>query len=416
MIKKLRIKFICINMLLVTLMLGLIFSMVFFFTRKDLEEDSIAMMQEIAASPMQQFQPGATGSDLSLPYFTLELGRDGEILQTGGGFFDLSDDEMLSELLAAVRENEESTGVLPKYSLRYCEVYTPTGHYIVFADMSSEQNTINSLVRTCALIGLASLIVFLGISILLSIWAIRPVETAWKQQRQFVADASHELKTPLTVILTNAVMLQEYEQTSGGSTPFSENIVTMSQQMKELIENLLSLARVDNGIPKAEQVRLNFSEVVDNAILPFEALFYENGLELQTETEPNLFVTGSPTRMRQLIEIFLDNAQKYAPSGTFVRVSLRRTSGHCCLLTVSNPGDPLNKEQLENLFKRFYRMDEAHTRDGSYGLGLSIAEGIVTEHHGKIWAESENGITSFCVKLRLANGGQPAAPLSQSGI
>ena len=402
MIRKLRIKFVCINMLIVTLMLCLIFGLVYHFTKTNLEEDSIAMMESIASDPMQQSMPGGSDSELRLPYFSLELGRDGEILQTGGGFFDLSDDAMLEDVVSAVKESGQSEGVLKEYSLRYCETYTPNGHYIIFADMTSEESTINNLMNTCILIGIGSFIIFLGISLLLSKWAVKPVEQAWKQQRQFVADASHELKTPLTVILTNATMLQEKEREEEDPTPFASNIVTMSEQMKELIESLLTLAKVDNGIPKAEQVKLNFSSLVEDSILPFEALFYENNLEIQTKIEENLFVKGSESRLRQVMEVFLDNAHKYAPAGSTVEVSLRRTGGHC-LLSVSNPGEPMSKEQLQLIFKRFYRLDESHHREGSYGLGLSIAEGIVQEHHGKIWAESENGLITFYVKLKLAS-------------
>ncbi len=404
MIQKLRIKFVCVNMLIVTMMMCIILVAVYHFTSVNLEQDSISMMQSIAVSPSQRSLPGTRGNslDLNLPYFSLELGKNGEIIQAEGGFFDLSDMEMLEEVLNIVRSGSESVGVLPEYNLRYCETYTPTGHFIVFADMSSEQNTLRNLMKNGILIGLASLVVFLFLSILLSRWAIKPVETAWKQQRQFVADASHELKTPLTVIITNAAMLQEVEQAQGTVNPFSSNIVTMSAQMKELIESLLSLARVDAGLPKSEMTHLDLSDLIEDTILPFEALFYENHLEISTQIEPGLFVVGNPSRLRQVSEIFLDNARKYATPHSTVTISLRRVSGRYCQLTVSNPSDPMDKQELEHIFKRFYRADSAHTRDGSYGLGLPIAEGIVNEHHGKIWAEAENGITSFHVRLKLA--------------
>lgn len=402
MIKRLRVKFVCINMTIVTLMLCIIFALVFYFTRMNLEQDCISMMQNIAASPMRQFIPGGEGSDLNLPYFSLELGPNGEVLEAGGGFFDLSDDQVLQQMVLEARKSAEHVGVLKDYNLRYCEIYTPTGHYIVFADMTSEQNTIRSLVKNCALIGGGSFLIFLGLSVLLAFWAVKPVEKAWKQQRQFVADASHELKTPLTVILTNAAILRESEGVLPQS-PFAGNILTMSQQMKELIESLLSLARVDNGIPKAERARLDFSTLVEDALLPFEALFYENGLAVETRVEPNLFVSGSEARLRQVVEIFLDNARKYALPHSTVTVALRRVGGRYCQLTVSNPGEPMTKEELSNIFKRFYRRDQAHTRDGSYGLGLPIAEGIVKEHRGRIWAESQGGITSFHVRLHLGN-------------
>ncbi len=401
MIQKLRIKFVCVNMVIVTLMMCIILAAVYHVTQASLEAESISMLQSIAVSPTQRNKPGSVNNNASLPYFSLELGKNGEIIQTSGGFFDLSDSTVLEDVVEAVRSKGESTGVLLEYNLRYCETYTPLGHYIVFADMTSELNTLHDLLKNGILIGLAGLVLFLVISILLSIWAIRPVETAWKQQRQFVADASHELKTPLTVIITNAAMLQEMENSMGMQSPFSQNIVTMSAQMKELIEGLLTLARVDNGLPKKEMDRVNLSRMLEDTLLPFEALFYENGMEIHTGIEPDLWVTGVESRLRQVAEIFLDNARKYASPRTYVSVQLHRVSGRMCQLTVSNPGAHIDKEQLENIFERFYRLDSAHTRDGSYGLGLPIAEGIVKEHNGKIWASSENGMVSFHVRLKL---------------
>ena len=151
------------------------------------------------------------------------------------------------DLIVRARSSHQKVGVIKEYGFRYYKTNTPYRCSLVFADISSETAALKGLVRTCALIAGLSFILFLAISIWLSGWAVRPVEKAWKQQRQFVADASHELKTPLTVIMTNAELLQSSGCGEEKQRRFSEAILAMSRQMRGLIEQMLDLARADSG-------------------------------------------------------------------------------------------------------------------------------------------------------------------------
>ena len=396
MIKRLRVKFVCINMLIVVIMLSVIFGTVFTMTRKNLEQESIQMMQTVAKNPLQLIRPDENRADLTLPYFSLELDSNGKLRSTGGGFFDLSDDAFLQELVELANRDGGETGVLEEYRLRYCRETTPFAQFLVFADISSEYSTMENLVVNCILIGFGSILVFLGISIALSFWAIKPVEQAWMQQRQFVADASHELKTPLTVILTNAELMQENPDKT-----FSDNILTMSHKMKGLVESLLELARIDNGIPKEEFEPVDLSRIVDDSVLPFEPMYYEKGLRLSVSLQDGITVKGSPGHLSQVIQILLDNGLKYAPAESEVRLILRESGRKSCLLTVENPGEEIPKEELQSLFKRFYRRDEVRCINGSYGLGLPIAAGIVEKHQGKMWAECRDGNIAFYIQLPM---------------
>ena len=239
----------------------------------------------------------------------------------------------------------------------------------------------------------------MGLSILLARWAVRPVEAAWQQQRQFVADASHELKTPLTVILTNAELLQGPASTPDRTAHAASSILTMARQMRALVEQLLTLARSDSGSQRPALTPLDLSQLIQTRILPFEALFYERGLRLRDEITDGLRVSGDAQTLGQVVDILLDNAQKYATGGEVI-VRLQPQSHGRCLLTVTNEAPPLSQAELANLFKRFYRADPARSASGSFGLGLAIASQAVEAHHGRIWAACHGSTITFSVLLR----------------
>lgn len=404
MLRRLRIKFICINMVIVTAMLGLVFGLVLHFTQQSMEQQSVSMMQSIGLNPMQLGRPNERPDEVRLPYFALQIGEHGNLMAAGGGYYDLSDEAFLRELVDKAVSTGEETGVIDEYSLRFCRIAVPNAQCIVFADISAERTTMAQLWRTCLAIGGVSFLAFLLISLLLARWAVKPVDKAWSQQRQFVADASHELKTPLTVIMANAELLQSPDYGENARGQFADNILTESQQMRGLVEGLLDLARVDNGAAGRTMTEVHFSKVVSDAILPFEPVFFEKGLTLEGDVAEGIRLKGSESHLKQVTDILLDNAQKYSsPEGT-TRVTLKRQNRNHCLLSVSNQGEAIPPEDLKNIFKRFYRGDKARSGSHSYGLGLAVAQGIVREHHGKIWAESGEGVNTFFVYLPVIGG------------
>ena len=222
----------------------------------------------------------------------------------------------------------------------------------------------------------------------------------WTAHGLSIANASHELKTPLTVILTNAELLQNPNCRAESSGRLSENILIVARQMRGLVEGLLELSRIDNGDMKTVMEPLNWGTLAETSVCLFEPLYFEHGLQLIDEIDGDVKVRGSEMHLKQVVDILLDNALKYAAPQTEVRISMQKQRNHCTL-TVSSHGDPISPEDLKQIFKRFYRTDQSRNQSGSYGLGLSIAESIVTEHHGKIWAQSEDGMNSFYVRLPL---------------
>ena len=396
MIKRLRLKFIVINMGIATILLSAILGLVFYFTSANLETESIRMMERIASQPFQMNAPGELGEDVRLPFFTLQLGPHGELLDASGGYYDLSDDAFLGGLAQAAAASPRRLGVLEEYNLRYYRSDAPMSRFLVFADISSERATLDGLRRTCLLIGGLSFLAFLWVSVLLSKWAVRPVERAWQQQRQFVAAASHELKTPLTVIMTDAELLQDGGQNAASQAGFLSNILTMSRQMRALIEQMLELARTDSAESHLVLHPVDLSGLTARSLLPFEPLFFEQGLTLISQVDEGITVSGDEEALRRVLEILLDNAQKYSSPGGETQVTLHRRGRNHCALTVANQGEPIPPEARR---QRFYRADPARSRNGSFGLGLSIAEGIVAQHHGTIDVTCAGGFNRFRAEL-----------------
>lgn len=399
MLKRLRIKFIIINMTIVTAMLCIIFTMVLHFTQQNLERSNLSMMRNMLLETGPHDRPDFPPDQSNLPFFILGSGPEGVLRVRGPEFFDLSD-EALERLKDIIKESGEDHGIIAQYKLRFLRGGGPKDDKFIFSDISVELDTVKTLRRNCILIGLASFFAFLGISILLARWAVKPVELAWTEQKQFVADASHELKTPLTVIMANAEFLLDESYSPQSRLGFAESILTMSRHMRSLVEELLELARADSAADRKLHQPLDLSSLLTGAALPFEALYFEKGLELQCCIDEGLLVRGRADQLRQLAEILLDNAHKYSACPGTVQLTLSK-QGRQALICVANPGDEIPKAELKNIFKRFYRLDAARLRDGSFGLGLSIADSIVRAHRGKIWAESSQGENRFFVQLPL---------------
>lgn len=399
MIRRLRIKLVCVVMSIAMVLLACILGLVIRFNITAARDQSISMLRTIAAAPFQLGSPSEPTQTARLPFFLVQIGPKGEMLAVSGGSFDLSDRALLTRLISDVLRADAETGELAEYDLRYLKTGSAVGQTIVFADMTAEQASIRNMIGSCIVIFLLGSVAFFGLSLLLADRVVRPVEQAWAQQRQFVADASHELKTPLSVIMANAELMQD--GSADDQLSCAQNILTMSYQMRTLVENMLEMARVDNGTLHVSFRELDLSQLVRDAALSFHLLYEERGLRLECDISEDISIRGSEQHLFQVLDVLLDNAEKYTFPQSTVRVSLRESGRHC-LLTVSDPGEPIGAADLKNIFKRFYRADKARPCNGSYGLGLAIAQGIVQMHGGKIWAESKGGYNSFYVQLPVS--------------
>lgn len=399
MIRRLKIKFVCIFMVIVTIMLGIIFGTIISMTHKTIEQHSISAMRDIA-TPKPYDAPDGKAEQTMLPHFSLVITPDGEFIADDKGLFDLSDKEYLNTLLEYAENSEAESGIVPDTTLRFFRNKTPMGDSYIFTDISAEKDMLESLYRTSVIIGVSAFLLFFLISIFLAKWAVKPVEEAWNKQKQFIADASHELKTPLTVITTNAELIKS-DELHENKDKFTDNILVMSKQMRGLVESMLEIARLDDGKLKKEFKDFDLSEVAGDAVLPFEALFFEKEQKFTSEIEEGIKINGNVEQIKQVIDILLDNAHKYSPEGGSVSLTVKKQGRNHCRITVRNEGETISEEELNNIFKRFYRGDKTRHMCNSYGLGLSIAESIVKDHSGKIFAESKGGINKFTVQLSI---------------
>lgn len=407
MIRKLRRKFILINMMLVSLVLIIVFTSICFFSYQRMKAESYDVMKRVMdnkegkAPPMLEIggRPPHKAAPM-LPSFSVLLDGNGKIISETRENVVVSD-EVIAKVTQRVLASERQDGVLFDMQLRFLKKQTPDGLRIAFADMGRELDMMINLLLTLLLVGLGGLAAFFLISLFLSAWALRPVEKAWEQQRQFVADASHELKTPLTVILTNSgILLSHRQDTIEQQVKWVEYTQAEANRMKKLVDDLLFLAKSDDAHTPLLQTRLNFSDLVWSCVLSFEPVAYEQGIVINSEIAPDISLFGDEGQLKQLVVILLDNACKYAGKNGTVTLTLERLKEQVCL-SVNNTGEPIPAEDLDHIFERFYRADSSRSREqGGYGLGLSIAKTIVENHRGKISVESnaEAG-TTFMIGL-----------------
>ena len=272
-------------------------------------------------------------------------------------------------------------------------LYIP-GNSLTIFDNSTVSDSLWHMLKVSALIFVIMELLFLAVAKLLTAWIIRPVQQSFDRQKQFIADASHELKTPLSVIMAYSEMLEE----DPGHTSWLRSIRSEADRMNTLIMDLLRLASSE----QEEHMPLkngDLSHTVELAALTFEGKAYESGITLECDITPGITLDMHENSISQLVEILLDNAVKHSDSGETVSLALKKQRGRP-ELTVTNRGDGIPAGEEEKIFERFYRSDSARDRsEGRFGLGLAIARNIVRAHRGTITAASADDLTTFTVRF-----------------
>jgi len=373
----------------------------------------------------------------SYPVFIMLVNSDSEVIDSKGPDFFLDADtksKIAKDAISKINEDEKLFSSINGGKISYlCKKDTPPDNFedrsgyfdkdkhsdsndsnfkdntlyrIAVTDFSNE---IKSLQRLSVL--LTALFFILSAIIILFSWyfvkkSIRPVSDAIISQRQFISDASHELKTPLTVIINNIGNLKNLLSKENFGTQsidmIKKNIYgidEMSTRMKHLTEDLLNLGRLENWQDRKEQMQpVELSKLTDNECMYFEPLFFEDSKSLDYNIADNISILGDAKKIKDLISILLENALKYSVSHTSLTLCKQKNN---VILSVENDiSKELSKEDTQNIFKRFYRLDESHSSAG-YGLGLPIAKEIVAMHKGEIKVKSENKKICFNVYFRI---------------
>lgn len=399
MIQKLRKRFIATNMLLVSLVLLIVFS-IQTFSACQRSRDLVYQAQEMALREKSPFgfefgRPQPKGGELpkgnfpSVPIFSVEIDSLGQVIAIREGPSTTVSQETAQELVNLALSQNRTQGDLPGLNLSYLFRERDSRRFFAFADNQIISSTFQTQLFTSLLICALALTGFYLISRFLAKLSLEPVEQSWERQRQFVADASHELKTPLTVILANTDILQSHPSASVESqSKWIGYIQDEAARMKRLVDDLLFLAKSDSPQILPSLVPLQLDQIVTGSLLPFESVAFEAGVTLTEEITSNIVIQGNEEQLRRLVVILLDNAVKYAGTSGIVSVRLDRMQERP-RLSVHNTGPAIPPEQLSHLFERFYRIDTSRDRSkGGYGLGLSIAKSIVDGHRGKLTVTS----------------------------
>ena len=270
-----------------------------------------------------------------------------------------------------------------------------------FVDITSQQNYLSNMVWTFVIVFFVSFVIVYFLSSYFSNQSINKIKEAFDKQKEFIANASHELKTPLAIISTNADILIEEQS----DNKWLNNIKYETERMNQLTKDLLYLTKMSENHPNKMNIqKTNISELVESSVLSFEALAYDKKVKLDYQIEPSLYANVDKNQLSQVFHILMDNAIKYVNHKGMIKVGIEKNH-HYILYSISNTGEGIKRKDLDKIFDRFYMGDESRSaNEKSYGLGLSIAKSIVENHEGKIWCHSEEKKqTTFTVKLKLVN-------------
>lgn len=326
-------------------------------------------------------------------YSTSVVLKNKNIMVLSNSLKETTDKDILS-MTQKLQKNGKRFGSIDDYIYLVRILKSGNTVYIFVNNKEALQNSKQFFIVSI-FIFLLSVIVFTIISYYLSRWMIKPSEKAIKNQKIFVANISHDLKTPITIIRTNADLI-ENEVKNKKSIKY---IQQETEKLNHLVNEMLTLTRIDNTISKENFKSFNFGDSLFDVVLPFESIAYEKGIRFNINIDEVTDYFGDENNIQKLAEILIDNAMSYTAKGGIVDVDAYENS-KAVTLSVTNTGEPISDEKKVEIFDRFYRESKSRERTGNhYGLGLSIANTIVKKHNGKITVESKNGKNTFTVTL-----------------
>ena len=301
------------------------------------------------------------------------------------------DEENIKELVKNIKL-EKLDKIDNLYFSKYIYSVNRNRNLIIINNTKGKTYLITSLLISLLLFSIYEIII-IYLSGYLTNWLIKPIEESFEKQKQFTSDASHELKTPLAIIMASVETLENNPE----EKKWLENIKEETNNMNKLVSNLLELSKTENIENKEIYTEINLSKLIENKALSFESVMFENKVELNLDIEKEINFQCDQDRIKELLSILLDNAIKHSVNNSKITVTLFKEKD-IINLWIKNKGESIPKEEREKIFERFYRIDKSRNRNTNrYGLGLSIAKNIVNNHNGEIHVDCSHGYTTFKV-------------------
>ncbi len=439
MFRRLRNRLLISNMTIISIVVIAAFAVVYFTTYTNIQKENQNKLESIPRLP--SFVLGSTDSydqqsgrvehivvipRIPVEYsqsFIVLIHKDGEVRDIFS-YIDMPT-EVYHKIVEKVWQSKETSGTISFYNRKWQyrissfgdrvlireyngrqEVIDSSDYYqLSFLDITDSSNTLTRLLFTFVFVGVAVLFILFVVSLYFANRSIRPVEDSWQKQKQFIADASHELKTPLAIITANIdALLANADQTVNSQQKWIGYIQFQVGRISKLLNDMLYLAKVEETVEETNKTQMPFelSGTVIDAITSMEAVIFEKGIQLTHKIEPDIFVKGDRERIKQTVLILLDNAIKYGNDHGHIHIELKR-SRNKAIFSIVNTGEGIPQDKLPRVFDRFYRCDPSRSQATSgHGLGLSIAKAVIERSGGNIYAESSNGSTTFTFELNLS--------------
>lgn len=408
MIYRLQKKFIKISIISFLLVFTVVVStiLLFIYSQSVSDSDKIADIimendgdfpsfnEKLEVPDNLEFPPNGIGPEtpFTTRFFIVHFDQNGRYLSTDlSSIASISDDEAEKYGYQALQKNKER-GCIHLY--RFKAVSSENGTSIVFINNDPLKMTVKRIIAAAFFFLLLGGVIFTTIVIILSKRAVRPVAESYEKQKQFITNANHELKTPLTLMLTNLDIIES----ETGKNEWLDDIRFEGQKLAELINQMLYLSRMDEENTYIRRSTFDLSEMINETADIFQPVISEKDLVFTTDIEANISYLGEDILICQMISLLLENAIKYCDANGSIAMTLKDDQHP--IFSIENHYSAVGKLELDSLFDRFYRADNARTSGAGFGLGLSVAKSIVEKHNGKIWVENvNNSKIRFSVKL-----------------